>query len=215
MLDENPVRADNPLFRMLRRTVLVLIALVLAGCASSSIDPQTKSELKTLYVEPPQLPGKPSVVAGTGGAMAVVGGAVPTTSADAEARLGDIVNRKVMLSVLVTNEARRALEAKGYKVVPNAAGADATVRFVIHHGLGVASVSGPDRGIAMTVNTEVVRLRDNKRLIFAIANQIKDPQAVARVRTARYEDWFTNESLVIEQYRVATKALVEQSLQGL
>jgi hypothetical protein len=67
----------------------------------------------------------------------------------------------------------------------------------------------------MTVNMAMVRSADDKRLLFGIANQVKDPARLAQVRSAPYADWFSNDALVLEQYRVVSEALVGQVLSGL
>ena len=67
----------------------------------------------------------------------------------------------------------------------------------------------------MTVNMEMVRSTDDKRLVFAIANQVKEPAKLAKVRFAPYAEWFSNDAMVADQYRTVGEALVSQVLSGL
>jgi hypothetical protein len=189
---------------LIRRASLALLALALAACATSTLDAETKASVRSIHVEPVQLPEKASQVPPQGGA--------PAGSA---ARLDQIVTERVKLAQLIRDQARRELERKGYRVSEDAARSDAKVRFIVYHGLGVASGRVENnRGIAMTVNMEVTRTADGKRILFAIANRVGEP-AKARVRSAPYAEWFADEALLADQYRVVAEALASQALAGM
>lgn len=199
--------------KTMRRTFLVLAVAALAACAAPSLDPQARAAIRTVHVEPPRLP-QPTVVPPEGGAAALAAGSPVPAGREAVARLQQIVEQQVQLSSFITATAQRELQARGYRIAPTPAGADATVRFTVFHGLGASAVTSGARGVAMTVNTEVVRNADGKRLLFQVANQV-DAETRARTRHERYAAWFENEAMTIEQYRLVAAHLVAQSLRGL
>lgn len=201
---------------MYRRSLFVLaIAACLSGCATSTIDPQTKASVRRVYVEPVQFPSKATVVPAEGGALAVVSGKSAPAPARAAERFQEIVQSRVRLSTLLEEQAKKEVVAKGYQLANSAAQSDAKLRFTVYHGLGVAGVLSSDRGISMTVNMEMIHSTDGKRLLFGIANQVKAPAKLAQIRSAPYSDWFSNEALVAEQYQIVGEALVSQVLSGL
>jgi len=51
--------------------------------------------------------------------------------------------------------------------------------------------------------------------VFAIANQVKDPQKRALVRSAPYAQWFSDEALLVSQHRLIAEALTVQAMAGL
>jgi hypothetical protein len=178
------------------------------------MDAQTKAIVRRVYVEPVQL-SKPTVVPAEGGALAVASGkAMPAPEGAAE-RFHEIVDSKVRLAALLEEQARKELVARGYQVAASPGEADAKLRFVVFHGLGVAGAFSNGRGIAMTVNMSLLRSADDKRLLFGIANQVKDPAKLVQVKAAPYTDWFSNDAMVVEQYRLVSAALVSQVLSGL
>ena len=66
----------------------------------------------------------------------------------------------------------------------------------------------------MTVNAEMVRASDGRRLLFAVANQVKNPTTKG-VRLVPYAEWFANDDFVVEQYRLVARLLTGQALEGL
>jgi hypothetical protein len=111
--------------------------------------------------------------------------------------------------------AQRELVRTGYQVVETPGEADAKLRFMVVYGLGIASAFDNARGVATTVNMELARASDNKRLVFAITNVVKDPEKRALVRTAPYAQWFSDEALLVNQHRLIAEGLTVQAMAGL
>ncbi len=199
----------------IRRAVLGAIVLLLAGCATSTLDPQVRSTVRSVFIEPPQLPALPSVVSPQGGALSVTSGRSTPAPKDAPQKLKAILDARVGLAKVIADQAERELGAKGYKVASSPKDADAVLRFTVHHGLGVAAVTSDARGVAMTVNMGLYRSSDDKRLLFTVENQVTSPDAKARVRNEPYEIWFSNEELTATQYRLVAESLVAQAMRGL
>ena len=198
---------------MLHRICLLLCTLALASCATSTLDAQTKAALRTVYVEV-QLPKPAHVVPIEGGALAVAYGKTSPIPGEAADRFDEVVVKQVGLSAFIRAQATQELRRKGYQVTEDASQSDARVRFIVYHGLGVASVLASDRGVAMTVNLEVVRNPGDKRVLFAIANTLDEPER-KRLRTAPAREWFNNDALIVEQYHLVAKALTVKALSGM
>jgi uncharacterized lipoprotein YajG len=147
------VRRFYLLFFALAAAAAIVFA---AGCASPNLDAQTKASVRRVYIEP-IVPAKATVVPAEGGALAVTGGKSAPAPQNAAQRFQDIVDATVPLGPLLQEQAKKELSAKGYEVVPSASQSDAKLRFVVYHGLGVAGAMSNGRGIAMTVNMEMVR----------------------------------------------------------
>lgn len=199
----------------IRRAVLGAVVLALVGCATSTLDPQVKSTVRSVFVEPPQLPALPSVVAPEGGALSVTSGQSAPAPKDAPQRLKAILDARVGLAKVITDQAERELLSKGYRVAPSASSADAILRFTVHHGLGVAATTSNARGVSMMVNMGLYRSNDDKRLLFAVENLITNPAAKSQVRVERFDVWFSNEELTASQYRLIAQSLVSQAMSGL
>lgn len=197
-----------------RRSFVLGTAAALAGCASATLDPQARASIKSVYVEPAVLPELPTVVGPDGGALAVVAGKSAPAGKDAALRLKSIVDTQVRLGALIRDVAARELQSRGYRMAESADASDARLRFTVFHGLGVAGAVSNARGIAMTVNMELVRVPDQKRLVFGIANQV-DAEVRPKTRQEPFDAWFANESLTAEQYRLIAENLVAQSLRGI
>ncbi|WP_429806373.1 hypothetical protein [Ensifer sp. B1-9] len=196
---------------MLRRSFIALVAVALTACATSTIDPQRKAALGSVYLEPVQL-SKASVFGPNLSEANANSGKVPTTVAEATSRLQEIVDTRTNLRELIESQARQDLITKGYRVTDAASGASAKLKINVYHALSVPI--GDGRGIAMTVSAEMVRSSDGKRLMFAGESQIKDSEAKG-VRMAPYAEWFTNDDFVVEQYRLIARLLTAQALAGL
>ena len=196
---------------MLRRSFIALVAVALTACATSTIDPQRKAALGSVYLEPVQL-SKVSVFGPNLSEANANSGNVPTTVAEATSRLQQIVDTRTNLRELIESQARQDLITKGYRVTDAASGASAKLKINVYHALSVPI--GDGRGIAMTVSAEMVRSSDGKRLMFAGESQIKDSEAKG-VRMAPYAEWFTNDDFVVEQYRLVARLLTAQALAGL
>ncbi|RVC45683.1 hypothetical protein EN745_29330 [Mesorhizobium sp. M4A.F.Ca.ET.022.05.2.1] len=196
---------------MLRRSLVVFAAVALTACVSSSIDPQSKASMGSVYVEPVQL-SKASVFAPNSSEANASSGKVPATVSEATSRLQEIVDTRTNLRELIESQAKEDLISKGYRVTDAASGASAKLKINVYNALSVPV--GDGRGIAMTVSAEMVRSSDGKRLMFAGASQIKDAEAQG-VRMAPYAEWFTNEDFLVEQYRLVARLLTAQALAGL
>ena len=196
---------------MLRRSLIALVAFALTACVSSSIDPQSKASMGSVYVEPVQL-SKASVFAPNPNEADASSGKVPATVAEATSRLQEVVDTRTNLRELIESQAKEELIAKGYRVTDAAPSASARLKINVYHALSVPI--GDGRGIAMTVSAEMVRASDGKRLMFAGASQIKDSEAKG-VRVAPYAEWFTNDDFLVEQYRLVARLLTAQALAGL
>jgi len=196
---------------LLRRSFIALVAVALTACATSTIDPQRKAALGSVYLEPVQL-SKASVFGPNSSEANANPGKVPTTVAEATSRLQQIVDTRTNLRELIESQAKQDLITKGYRVTDVASGASAKLKINVYHALSVPI--GDGRGIAMTVSAEMVRSSDGKRLMFAGESQIKDSEAKG-VRMAPYAEWFTNDDFVVEQYRLVARLLTAQALAGL
>ncbi|RVD39572.1 MAG: hypothetical protein EOS58_12455 [Mesorhizobium sp.] len=196
---------------MLRRSLVVFAAVALTACVSSSIDPQSKASMGSVYVEPVQM-SKASVFAPNSSEANASSGKVPATVSEATSRLQEIVDTRTNLRELIESQAKEDLISKGYRVTDAASGASAKLKINVYNALSVPV--GDGRGIAMTVSAEMVRSSDGKRLMFAGASQIKDAEAQG-VRMAPYAEWFTNEDFLVEQYRLVARLLTAQALAGL
>lgn len=197
-----------------RRLFLVaLVASTLVGCASSTIDPQEKAAVLSVYVEPARI-SKVTVFAPTPGEVSAGAGRVPSTVSEATSRLQRLIDTRVQLAQYVHEQAQRELVQKGYRVIPDSTAAGARLQLTVNHALSVATGRNDERGLAMTVNADLVRAADGRRLVFAIANQVKEADR-ASIRMASYAEWLSNEELVLEQYRSVSKALIARALEGL
>ena len=198
---------------MYRRCIVIaLAASALAGCASSSIDAQTKAAISSVYIEPAQL-SKVSVFAPTASEL-VASGRVPLTVAEASTKLQGLVDTRVQLARLVEEQAKRELLQKGYRLSADSASAGARLKLIVNHGLSVATGPNDGRGIAMAVGAELFRVSDGKRLVFGGATQVQDP-ARRGIRLAPYAEWLSNDELLVEQYRLVSQALIAHALEGL
>lgn len=199
---------------MLRRyLVAALAAGLLAACATTTIDPQAKAGLSSVYVEPVQL-SKVTVFAANARESGASAGKAPATVAEATARLQRLVDARVGLPAAIESSAKRELQVRGYRVTDDPSKADARLKLIANHALSVPAGPADGRGIAMTVSAEMVRVADAKRLLFANANQVKDP-ARQGVRLVSYAEWFSNDDLVVDQYRLIARLLTAQALEGL
>lgn len=195
---------------MLRRSLAIVIAAgALAACATSAIDPQAKATIPTVYVERAEV-AKASVFSPT--AREAVG-AAPATVAEATAQMQQVLDARVGLARQIEAEAMKKLIASGYRVVVDPAQASARLKFVVNHALSIAG-SNDKRGIAMTISAELTRTADDKRMLFAVANAVKDPAAHG-VRLEPYAAWFGNGDLAAEQYKLVARLLTAQVLEGL
>lgn len=197
-----------------RRLAVVLALATLTGCGTASLDPQAKATIKSIYIQPPKLSDSPIVAPPEGGAMTVAAGKSAPAGKDAVIRLKQIVDDQVQLSPFITSVASKELQARGYRIVNSPGTADAIVRFTVYYGLGISAVTSNARGVSMTINTELVRNIDGKRLLFSNANLV-DPEVRAKTRHQRYEAWFENEALTVDQYKLVAENLVAQTLRGM
>ena len=198
---------------MLRRSLIAIVAVALTACAASTIDPQRKASIGSVYVEPVQL-SKASVFGPNLSEANANSGTVPTTVAEATSRLQQVVDARTNLGELIDSQAKQDLLAKGYHVADAPSGASAKLKINVYHALSVPVGVNDGRGIAMTVSAEMVRSADGKRLMFAGESQIKDSETKG-VRMAPYAEWFTNDDFVVEQYRLVARLLTAQALAGL
>ncbi|QQX87564.1 hypothetical protein JJQ59_19140 [Cupriavidus necator] len=198
---------------MLRRSFVALAAAALAACAASSIDPQTKASIGTVYVEPVQL-SKATVFGPNAREVDAVSGKVPATASEAISRIQHVLDTQANLSQLIERQAKQDLAIRGYRLTDDASHATAKLKITVRHALSVPVGANDGRGIAMSVGTEMVRVSDGKQLFLAGASQIKDP-GTKGVRLMPYAEWFTNEGFLVEQYRLVARLLTAQTLEGL
>lgn len=196
---------------MLRRSLVAIVAVALTACAASTIDPQRKASIGSVYVEPVQL-SKASVFGPNLSEANASSGKVPATVAEATSRLQEVVDTRTNLRELIESQAKQDLITKGYRVTDAASSASAKLKINVYHALSVPV--GDGRGIAMTVSAELVRSSDGKRLMFAGESQIKDSETKG-VRMAPYAEWFTNDNFLVEQYRLVARLLTAQAFAGL
>lgn len=198
---------------MLRRSLIVIVAGVLAACATSTIDPQTKASIGSVYVESVQL-SKATVFAPSAREADASSGKVPATVSEATFRLQQVLDARANLSQLIERQAKQDLAARGYRVTDDASNATAKLKIIVNHALSVPVGANDGRGVAMSIGAEMVRGSDGKRLFFAGASQIKDP-GTKGVRLVPYGEWFTNDEFLVEQYRLVARLLTAQALAGL
>lgn len=197
---------------MLRRSLVAIVAVALNACAASTIDPQRKASIGSVYVEPVQL-SKASVFGPNLSEANASSGKVPATVAEATSRLQEVVDTRTNLRELIESQAKQDLiTTKGYRVTDAASSASAKLKINVYHALSVPV--GDGRGIVMTVSAEMVRSSDGKRLMFAGESQIKDSETKG-VRMAPYAEWFTNDNFLVEQYRLVARLLTAQAFAGL
>ncbi|CAN7282806.1 hypothetical protein [Rhizobium sp. LjRoot258] len=198
---------------MLRRSLVAFVAVALTACAASTIDPQRKASIGSVYVAPVQL-SKATVFGPSVSEVNASSGKVPTTVAEATSRLQQVVDSRANLRELIEDQAKQDLIAKGYRVADAASSASAELKINVYHALSVPVGANDGRGIAMTVGAEMVRSSDGKRLMFAGQSKIKDSETKG-VRMAPYAEWFTNDDFLVEQYRLVARLLTAQALAGL
>ena len=180
---------------MLRRSLVVSIAGFLAACATSTIDPQTKASIASVYLEPVQV-SKAAVFAPSAHEASASSGRVPATVSEATSRLQQVLDARASLPRLIESQAKQDLVAKGYRVTDASSGATAKLKIIVNHALSVPVGANDGRGVAMTVNAEMVRASDGRRLLFTVANQVKDPTTKG-VRLVPYAEWFANDDFVV------------------
>ncbi|WP_431323068.1 hypothetical protein [Rhizobium sp. YTU87027] len=198
---------------MYRRSLIAILALALTACTTATIDPQKKASMGAVYVAPVQL-SKATVFGPSVGEVNASSGKVPTTVSEATSRLQRVVDSRANLPELIGEQARQDLIAKGYRVADAASSASAELKINVYHALSVPVGANDGRGIAMTVSAEMVRSSDDKRLMFAGESQIRDSEKKG-VRMAPYAEWFTNDDLLVDQYRLVARLLTAQALAGL
>jgi hypothetical protein len=141
-------------------------------------------------------------------------GRVPSSVSEATSRLQRLIDTRLQLAQYVQEQAKQELIQKGYRVTPDSTAAGALLQLTVIHAVSAATGRNDERGLAKTVNAEFVRAADGKRLVFAIANQVRESDR-ALIRMASYADWLSNDELVVEQYRVGSKSLIARALEGL
>ena len=207
---------------MLRRIgvgVLFAMLLALAGCATS-LDAQVKSEIKSVSLEPLQLADKPVVATPGAGMTALLTGglglAVHLNATDLPSTFKELVARQVDVPAQIRHTARTELERKGYRVVEPGQPADARLVIKGNYALGLVSLLGDERGAGTTLNAELVRTSDGRSLYRRSALGLNgDPTMKAKIRTAPFDQWFKDEALLAEQYKLVPIMVTAEVLQGL
>lgn len=206
---------------MLRKCLGVLLAalVALAGCATS-LDQQVKSEIKTVSLEPLQLADKPVVATPGTGMVALLGGglglAAHLGASDLPSAFKELVARQVDVPSEIRRTARAELERKGYRVVDPGQPADARLVIKGSYALGLVSLIGDERGAGTTLNAELVRASDGRSLYRRTALGVNsDPALKAKIRTAPFDQWFKDEALLADQYKLVPAMVTAEVLQGL
>jgi hypothetical protein len=192
---------------------------LLTGCATS-MDAQVKAEIRTVSLEPLQLADKPVVATpGTGMVALLTGGlglGLHLNATDAPTAFKEIVARQVDVPAEIRRAARTELERKGYRVVDAGQPADARLVIKGNWALGLASLTGDERGAGTTLNAELNRSSDGRNLYRRSALGLNaDPAQKSKIRLAPFEQWFKDEALIAEQYRLVPAMVAAEVLQGL
>jgi hypothetical protein len=202
------------------KAALATVVLALAGCASS-IDAQVKAEIKTIALEPVKLTDKP-VVAGPGtGVLALATGGLGLAgqqglSGDIREAYKTIVERQVNVAAEIRSTAKTELERKGYRVVEAGQPSDARLTISGNYALGLASLTGDERGAGTTLTAELVRSADGRSIYRKTGLGTNgDPALKSKLRLAPYEQWFKDEALVAEQHKLVAGLVAAEVLQGL
>jgi hypothetical protein len=199
---------------VLRRVAFSLLIVALTSCATSKLAPEKKASLRNIHVAVEFL-REPFVYGPEGNALQVTSGKAPDAPRDAAAQYAQLLARHLDVGKLIQEQAQRELVRKGYRIAADPGQADARLRFMVVYGLGVASAFNNARAVSTTVNMELVRASDSKRLVFAIAAVVKDDEKKALIRAAPYEQWFTDENLLVSQHRLIAETLTLQAMEGL
>lgn len=118
--------------RYFKPLLLAAFALLLAACATT-LDPQVKSTIKTVRLEPVTVAPKPVVAMPGAGMAALFGGglgvgAVQSGAGDAQTAYKAFQEKHVDIGAEFTRQLKTQLEQKGYKVVGAGQPADARRR---------------------------------------------------------------------------------------
>ena len=179
-----------------------------------------KSEIRTISLEPLQLQDKPVVAPpGTGIAALLTGGiglAVILNATDLPSSFKELVARQVDVPAEIRGAARTELERKGYRVAEPGQTADARLVIKGTYALGLVSLFGDERAAGATLTAELIRTSDGRSIYRRTAlGMNSDPATKAKLRTAPFDQWFKDEALLAEQYRLVPAMVTVESLQGL
>jgi uncharacterized lipoprotein YajG len=205
-----------------KRIALSVIAaslLSLGGCATS-LSVQQKAAIRTISIEPVELNPKP-MVAGEGmGVAALVAGPLGVLatqgSADVSTTFKTIVEKQVDVSALIRQTAQAELQRKGYKVAEAGQKADARLTIKGGYALGLVSFTGNERAAATTVNVELIETSTGKSIYRKVAMGLDIPASdKAKLRLAPMPQWFADEALVGEQFKLVPRLVTVEALVGL
>ncbi|SDA95499.1 hypothetical protein SAMN03159448_05447 [Sinorhizobium sp. NFACC03] len=121
------INTENLEIPLLRRSLVAIVAVALTACAASTIDPQRKASIGSVYVEPVQL-SKASVFGPNLSEANASSGKVPATVAEATSRLQEVVDTRTNLRELIESQAKQDLITKGYRVTDAASSASAKLK---------------------------------------------------------------------------------------
>jgi hypothetical protein len=197
----------------------VALLVTLVGCASP-LDPQLKSSVRTISIEPLQLADKPVVATpGAGIAALLTGGlglAAHLSASDIPTVYKSIVERNVDVAAEIRRTAKIELERKGYRVVESGQSSDAKLTIIGNYGIGLISLTGDDRAVATTLNVKLVRSSDGNVLWRKAAfGRNADPAQRAKARVAPFDQWFKDDALVAEQHKLVAGFVTAELLEGL
>lgn len=208
------------MFRRIQQLLLAFALVLLAGCATT-IDPQVKSSIKTVRLDPVTVPAKP-VVAMPGVAMAAVFGgalgamAVQSGAGDAQSAYKAFQEKHVDIGAEFTRQLRTQLEQKGYRVVTGGQAADAKLVGIVNsYGLGVTSLTSEDRGVATTITVQLVRLSDGQVVYKTQKLNGSNKALMAKFKAAPPKRWFEDGAMVAEQHKLVLELVTEEAMKGL
>lgn len=205
-----------------KRTVLSVLAaslLGLGGCATS-LSEQQKAAIRTISIDAVELNPKP-LVAGEGMGLAAVlagpAGILATQgSADVSATFKARVEKQVDVAALIRQTAQAELQLKGYQVVQAGQAANARLTIKGGYALGLNSLTGNARAAATTLNLELLDTTTGKSLYRKVVMGLNIPAAdKARLREAPLAQWFSDDALIAEQYRLVPALVTVEGLAGL
>ncbi len=199
--------------------ILAISLLALAGCATS-LDAQQKAAIRTVSLEPLEMAPKPMVATPGMGMAALLGGGLgimlAQNGSDVQTTFKAIVERQVDVPSEIRRATKAEMQRKGYQVVEAGQPADARLTIKANYALGLISLTGDDRAAGTTVNVDLIRTRDGKSIYRKVAMGLNlDAAQRAKLRVAPFAQWFKDDALVAEQFKLVPGFVVIEGLSGL
>jgi hypothetical protein len=197
------------------RWAALTAAVVLAGCATPSLDAKVKSQIKTVVIEPINL-SEPGVATPGSSTAAVISGNMGSNNGDERAAYHALVKRHVDMAGVINQTARRELQERGFRVVEPGQLSDARLKIQGAYALGLASLPGDPRRRVSTVLYVTLVGADGRNLWGSQAFGFKSDEVYkAKVKFALYDEWFKNEALLAEQHKLSAEMVTVELLKGL